>query len=298
MRPFPIEGHPTKDKSTFRAYPRDIPPIISDRDEREASFHSPPSPPHFHGPKTPIRCNKNNTSIPPPQSDHNQNEAKEVQEVNEVKDENMVKEVKEAKDVDRLAILQEIRLVLDMKQKAKMMQEDEEVQLLSRHLSVLNEELNRLRIGCHQPSSLSEKENCFPSKDHIVGTVPDNAHVPVKMTNAPDETMEKPTEILKASESFADSSMKKDTVKIRAPSALKGGYEFTANVNGRVIKALVVSSSHYFQSYVHLFVPNTYYLTMNFIVVSNFYSYGSHMMLKKERYFASTSMKNNLSLLL
>jgi hypothetical protein len=166
--------------------------------------------------------------------------------VKEVKDENKVKQVKEAKDVDRLAILQEIRLVLDMKQKAKMMEEDEEVQLLSRHLGVLNEELNRLRIGCHHPSSLPEKENCFPSKDHIVGTVPDTAHFPVKMTNVPDETMEKPTEILKTSESesFADSSMKKDSVKIRAPSALKGGYEFTANVNGRVIKALVVSSFH------------------------------------------------------
>lgn len=171
---------------------------------QERTFHDVPVPSSSYssGVRTPIRCNKNNFSAATPNDDN------------------------KVKENDRLVILQEIRMVMDMKQKAKMMEEQEEAQLLSRHLHILNEELERLSIG----------HGTMPKANSLSAPMEKDATLPAPV--APNLVQEK-TNVQKVSE--LDHTTKFDTIKIRAPASLKAGYEFSANVNGRVIKASVVS---------------------------------------------------------
>ncbi len=194
---------------------------------------------HSSGFHTPTRCNKINAYI----------ESRE--------------DVGKTEHNSRLAILKEIRIVLNMKQKAKMMEEEEEVQLLSRHLNVLNEELNRLSIRNVEvepkrkelnKSSIKNGEVEPKSEDVSIAT---NDWAPIQT----DPVSKQINTADKVPEVHHHTFMKSSTIKIRAPADLKAGYEFSANVNGKVIKACVVSFTCHLFTLVFVFfilLPSCY----------------------------------------
>ena len=128
------------------------------------------------------------------------------------------------REQDRLALLKEIRIMLEMKQKAKAMKDLDEVQLLGRHIQILTEELDRIGLN----DSISAGIRVQASKE-VKSVVLDTAE-------------KNPTNGDLPKVSGSDYKNAK-TIKIRAPAALKAGFEFTANVNGKAIKAIVVSAS-------------------------------------------------------
>ena len=145
----------------------------------------------------------------------------------------------------RLAVIQEIREVMDRRRNAKLVQDDDEVRLMTRHLDLLNEELDSMSLGLATQTSKK---------------VEDQSNKEVGSTDLPKETGFGTEKMLDLDEKFAKSERvqtraptrnevypnhtmeKNDTIKIRAPSDMKTGYEFTVTVQGKFVKAVVVSA--------------------------------------------------------
>ena len=122
----------------------------------------------------------------------------------------------------RLSILQEMRMVMELKHKAKSVQDEAEVQLLSRHLELLNQELERINTA----SGISSENEIGPHQE-------EDSIVEIEIEKPPQSDGPKP--LPKISEN------QPGEIKIRAPMDLEAGYEFTANIKGRVVNARVVS---------------------------------------------------------
>ena len=108
----------------------------------------------------------------------------------------------------RNEIIEEMRLLSQLKRDAQQYGDMDEVKILVRSLDLLNLELDKLHSSTTSTVSISNSE----SKD----------------TTILNEGRE---EVVEQQRSF----------KIRAPADLSEGYEFTANIKGEIIKAVVVS---------------------------------------------------------
>lgn len=108
----------------------------------------------------------------------------------------------------RNEIIEEMRLLSQLKRDAQQNGDIEEVKILIRSLDLLNLELDKLHSSTTSTASSSNLE----SKDTAV------------LNESKDETVQQ-----------------QRSFKIRAPADLSEGYEFTANIKGEIIKAVVVS---------------------------------------------------------
>lgn len=108
----------------------------------------------------------------------------------------------------RNEIIEEMRLLSQLKRDAQQNGDMEEVKILIRSLDLLNLELDKLHSSTTSAACTSNIE----SKDTVI-------------------LNESKEEIVQQQRSF----------KIRAPADLIEGYEFTANIKGEIIKAVVVS---------------------------------------------------------
>jgi hypothetical protein len=150
----------------------------------------------------------------------------------------------EVRKKKRLAIIQEIRDVMERRKDAKLMQDDDECQLLTRHLDLLNEELDSMSMGLANQATDKVQNQ---SKEEAERTdLPNAAKTGNEKILDFNNIVDKPefTQNRAPTGTKVDSNrsmMPSDTIKIRAPSDLKTGYEFTATVRGKVVKAIVVS---------------------------------------------------------
>jgi hypothetical protein len=150
----------------------------------------------------------------------------------------------EVRKKKRLAIIQEIRDVMERRKDAKLMQDDDECQLLTRHLDLLNEELDSMSMGLANQATNKVQNQ---SKEEAERTdLPNAAKTGNEKILDFNDIVDKPDFIQNRDPTGTKvdsnrSMMPSDTIKIRAPSDLKTGYEFTATVRGKVVKAIVVS---------------------------------------------------------
>ena len=164
------------------------------------------------------------------------------------------KDKSQAKEKNRLSVLKEIRMVMEMRQKAKTMQEPEEVRLLSRHLDLLNLELDKMSIEDIVYDKTSGEEDGLRN-------------------DTPSQSQESPPVSAK------EDNAKPDSIKIRAPSAMKAGFEFTAKVNGEVVTATVVSNQ-----------PRSWFNYGLSKLLLTLKLYCSRMQCQKERFSASACL--------
>ncbi len=123
----------------------------------------------------------------------------------------------------RSPILKEIREVLAMRQKAKDARDHDEVDLLTRHLNLLNDELNRLEKANSSDVKMAEEE-MNDKEDNL------SSESSIVRESSPVEELNRNRE--------EDDQRK---INIRAPMNLKGGCEFSANIKGKLVTAIVVS---------------------------------------------------------
>lgn len=149
----------------------------------------------------------------------------------------------------RLEILKEIGMSMEMRQKAKHAQEDNDYLFWMNHIEKLNKELDKLKFH-HQDvekipiNNQNEDDEKVALKNTSAATIVlPSKEKPVsilrnKHLSSIEKQTDKPTSILKNGQS------RRKEIRIRAPSDLAEGHVFTVKVKGENIQATVVSHAH------------------------------------------------------
>ena len=165
-----------------------------------------------------------------------------------------------SKSNGRLAILREICMAMEMRQKAKLSQEKDDYKFWINHIKKLNQELDALKFQSEdeddddddddasinsndspppqpRPPQLHEKPVSVFEKKPITDQRPSQYDQMPARQQQQEIEKEKPMSILKKNTKKKSSK----TIKIRAPADLKAGHVFKISVKGEEIQAIVVS---------------------------------------------------------
>jgi len=146
---------------------------------------------------------------------------------------------------ERLQILEEIGIAMEMKNHAKLTNDNEEYIFWMSKIKTLNNELEKMRVGdsrsgedksLHLMTDRLSLNETQPNKE--TSRQPYLTSETIKVMDTVEDN-NKPKSILKNHGEKNDDSAPTRTIWIKAPMDLEAGFKFTANVKGEVIEATV-----------------------------------------------------------